>query len=146
MAHFFFSQSDAPRTGGGKYDPLAYQREWRHRNPEKLLAQRLRAAENLLTLHGYLTISPQRLDALGADAKAALNIEPLDLSPEILGHIQKAEAANGQSIPDFINGTFKRMADQSSRKKAAAKHNECYKAVYELPAQEYHETIIPLND
>lgn len=143
MALFFYSQSDAPRTNGGKFDPLAYQRDWRHRNPEKLLAQRLRAAENLLTLHGYLTISPQRLDALGADAKAALNIEALDLSPETLGHLQKAAAANGQSMPDFITRTFENMAKLMPK---PAQHDKRRQTVYELPAQEHRETAHTMND
>lgn len=37
----------------------AYLKEWRKAHPDKVLQQRLRAAQNLLTRHGYTVTEPQ---------------------------------------------------------------------------------------
>ena len=54
MAEFFYDENKAR----GSFDWLAYQREYRRKNPEKVQQWKINQAINMLRRFGYTVIAP----------------------------------------------------------------------------------------
>ncbi len=72
MQNTFFCCSDSDtgqRYAGSRFDYEKYVREYRRRNPEKVLRWRLNQAVNLLRRNGYTVLPPDTAQGEGGEQR-----------------------------------------------------------------------------